>query len=139
MFFFKVLASVPARVFVGQQVETCSICPSAESSNFCWLIYSIRFFAGFDPGCEELGRIDSGPLPRRCGRNRPPGAFEGVWKECGWTNSTHHFLPVDMWLWLKKPGIPKWVALVSGNMDQHMRNPSCLILSRTHLVLFHCS
>ena len=31
-------------------------------------------------------------------------------------------------LWLKKP-VPKWVALASGNMDQHPRNPSCLVLS----------
>ena len=32
------------------------------------------------------------------------------------------------WLWLKKP-VPKWVALVSGNMDQNL---SCLILTHTH-------
>ena len=36
------------------------------------------------------------------------------------------------WLWLKKPA-PKWVALVSGNMDQNLRNPSCLILSHTQI------
>ena len=28
-----------------------------------------------------------------------------------------------------KTGIPKWVALVSGNMDQNLRNPSSLIVS----------
>ena len=32
-----------------------------------------------------------------------------------------------------KTGIPKWVALVSGNMDQNLRNPSSLILSHCHL------
>ena len=34
----------------------------------------------------------------------------------------------------QKTGIPKWVALLSGNMDQHLRNPSDrLILSHTHM------
>ena len=32
----------------------------------------------------------------------------------------------------QKTGIPKWVALASGNMDQNLRNP-CLILSHTHV------
>ena len=32
------------------------------------------------------------------------------------------------WLWLKKP-VP---SLVSGNVDQHLRNPSCSILSQPH-------
>ena len=27
---------------------------------------------------------------------------------------------VQKWLWLRKP-VPKWVALVSGNMDQDLR------------------
>ena len=33
----------------------------------------------------------------------------------------------------QKTGIPKWVALVSGHLDQNLRNPSCLILSHTHM------
>ena len=28
---------------------------------------------------------------------------------------------VPMWLWLKKTGMPTWVAPVSGNMDQDVR------------------
>ena len=35
----------------------------------------------------------------------------------------------------QKKTVPKWVALVSGNMDQNLRNPSCLILSQNHLGL----
>ena len=30
-------------------------------------------------------------------------------------------------------------TLVSGNMDQHLRNPSCLILSHTHMVFSESS
>ena len=37
----------------------------------------------------------------------------------------------------QKTGIPKWVALVSGNMDQNLRNPSCLILSHTQSCYQH--
>ena len=32
-----------------------------------------------------------------------------------------------------KTGIPKWLALVSGNMDQNLRSPSCLILGHTQI------
>ena len=33
-----------------------------------------------------------------------------------------------------KAGIPKWLARsISGNMDQHLRNPSFVILSHTHI------
>ena len=28
----------------------------------------------------------------------------------------------NKWLWLQKTGIPKWVALVSGNMGQNLRS-----------------
>ena len=35
----------------------------------------------------------------------------------------------------QKTGIPKWVALVSGKMDQNLRNPSWLILSHTQMGL----
>ena len=38
-----------------------------------------------------------------------------------------------MWLWLKKRTVPNG-ARVSGNMDQHLRNPSCVILSQTHVL-----
>ena len=31
------------------------------------------------------------------------------------------FQLVAKWLWLHKTGIPKWLALVSGNMDQDLR------------------
>ena len=36
----------------------------------------------------------------------------------------------------QKTGIPKWVTLGSGNMDQNLQlgNPSCLILSHTHIL-----
>ena len=37
-----------------------------------------------------------------------------------------------MWVWVKKP-VPKWVARVSGNMDQNPRNPSWSILTHTHV------
>ena len=37
----------------------------------------------------------------------------------------------------QKSGIPKWVALVSGNMDQNLRNPFCLILSHTQMAMCH--
>ena len=37
----------------------------------------------------------------------------------------------NIWVWLKKP-VPKW-NLVSGNMDQNLRNPSSLILSHCHM------
>ena len=39
------------------------------------------------------------------------------------------------WLWLKNP-VPKYGTLVSGNMNQHLRNPSCLILSHTQVTLW---
>ena len=34
----------------------------------------------------------------------------------------------------QETGIPKWVALGSGNMDRNLRESSGLILSHTHLV-----
>ena len=33
----------------------------------------------------------------------------------------------------QKTGIPKWLALLSGNNYQNLRNPSCLMVSHTHL------
>ena len=43
--------------------------------------------------------------------------------------------PYGIWLWLKKRGTLNG-ALVSGNMDQNLRNPPCLILSHTHITGF---
>ena len=37
----------------------------------------------------------------------------------------------DMWLWLKKP-VPKWLAVVSGNMDQHLRSQPPLFNFEPH-------
>ena len=42
--------------------------------------------------------------------------------------------PSCIWRWrIQKTGNPKWVALVSGNMDQNLPNPSSLIWSHTHI------
>ena len=35
----------------------------------------------------------------------------------------------------QKRTVPKWVALVSGSMDQHLRNPGCLILRHPHMAV----
>ena len=40
--------------------------------------------------------------------------------------------PQVKWPWLKKPEFQNG-TLVSGNMDQNLRNPSCLILSHTQV------
>ena len=47
------------------------------------------------------------------------------------TNSSHR--KQLTWLRLKKPPYQNR-TLVSGNMDQNLRNPSCLILSYTHML-----
>ena len=37
------------------------------------------------------------------------------------------------WLWVKNRVTPRWLALVSGNMDQNLRCPGGLILTHTHM------
>ena len=56
--------------------------------------------------------------------------------QCSWevVDTLQGLLHADIWLWLKNP-VPKWVALVSGNMDQNLRNPFWLILSHTHIAI----
>ena len=41
-------------------------------------------------------------------------------------------LPIRMWVWLKNRC--QNGTLLSGNVDQNLRNPSCLILSHTHVL-----
>ena len=80
-------------------------------------------------GGQDLA--EAGPVLRAKGAVRAlrrglPGAqaFGGA----GWWNHSG-FIPT--WVWLKNGG-PKWGSLVYGQVDQNLRNPSCLILSHTH-------
>ena len=53
---------------------------------------------------------------------------ERLSRESGFCTASRVFI----WLWLKKRY--QTGTLVSGNMDQNLRNPSCLILSHTHIM-----
>ena len=79
------------------------------------------FFVGLDTDTVVLGRIGLG-----CGFGR----FDAVGKllllsRCAVNRR------VEIWLWLKKT-VPKWNP-GKWIMDQNLRNPSCLILSHTHM------
>ena len=45
----------------------------------------------------------------------------------------HGGLTIHKWLWLKKNGTKMEPC---GSMDQHLRNPSCLMLSHTHIYIY---
>ena len=64
------------------------------------------------------------------------GLAESMAESC--IDAANHYIVTSIdciWLWLNNNGT-KNGTLVSGNMDQHLRNYCCLILSHTHML--HC-
>ena len=73
--------------------------------------------------------------PRETMADAAGDVLDGPFRPCASLGALHkvpHVARIVFDFLFKKPA-PKWVALVSGNMDQNLRHPSCLILSHTHI------
>ena len=49
-----------------------------------------------------------------------------------------HILDTNVAVGVKNRVTPKWVALVSGHMDQNLRSPGDFILTHTHIAVTGC-
>ena len=104
--------------------------------------FEIEFWVGsssiFPLTCKlNLGIVLLSPISRK---GNGPGS--GGWPRCGSQTKTHDppsepFAEMNMAV-AQKTGTQNG-TLVSGSMDQNLRNPSCLILSHTHMFsMFSC-